>query len=91
MITLSQKQLSGDFVNALDGLSGHEALIIELKGKKFFVLKEEDYRGWHETAYLLSSSKNAQFLQKAIEEPLNECRDLKDVLRELDSQADPTS
>ncbi len=48
-------------------------------------ISEEDCRGWRETVYLLSSSKNSEVLQKALEEPLDECRDLKDVLDELDS------
>jgi PHD/YefM family antitoxin component YafN of YafNO toxin-antitoxin module len=91
MIAISQQQLGGEFVNALDGLTMQETLLIDLNGKKFVVLKEEDYQGWLETVYLLSSSKNAQVLQNAMEQPLSECRDLKDVLRELDTQADPAS
>ena len=84
MKTISKKQLSREFLNALDE-SGEEPLLIDLPGQKFVVLKEEDYRGWNETSYLLSSSKNAKILQDALEEPLDECRDLKDVLKELDS------
>ena len=76
MKTISKKQLSREFLNALDE-SGEEPLLIDLPGQKFVVLKEEDYRGWCETAHLLSSSKNAKILQEALEEPLYECRDLK--------------
>jgi len=46
------------------------------------VLKED--RGWHETAYLLSSLKNSEVLQKALDEPLDNCKEFKDVVRELD-------
>lgn len=52
--------------------------------KKFVILKEEDYRGWVETAYLFSSKKNAQVLQEALDEPLEKCKDLEDVLKDLD-------
>ena len=40
---------------------------------------------WCETGYLLSSSKNAEILQKSLEEPVDECRDLEDILIELES------
>ena len=87
MKTISEKCLNNEFIDALEDLNrlGEELILIDLHGRKFVILKEEDYRGWRETAYLLSSSKNSEVLQKAIEEPLNKCRNLKDVLDELDS------
>ncbi len=86
MKTISKKQLSNEFLDALDELykTGGESLMINLHGQKFVVLKEKDYRVWRETAYLLSSSKNSEILQEALEEPLEKCKDLKDVLKELD-------
>lgn len=87
MKTLSRKQLGTELVEALDELekTKDESLLIDVHGNKFVVLKEEDYQGWRETAYLLSSSKNSKVLQKALEEPLEECTDLKDAINELDS------
>lgn len=85
MKTITEKQINHTLLNALKGLSMEEELLqIDVNGQKFVVLKEEDYRGWRETAYLLSSSKNATVLQNAIQEPINECRDLKGVLNELE-------
>lgn len=87
MRTISEKQLTAEFVGALRELDnkGKELIRINLSGQKFVVLKEEDYRGWLETAYLLSSSTNAKVLQEAMEAPLEQCKDLRDVLKELDS------
>jgi len=84
MRTILENQLNPEFVEALNGV-GQEALFIELHGKKFVVLKAEEYQEWRETAYLLSSSKNSEILQESLEEPVNECRDLKDIIRELES------
>jgi len=80
------EQLNKQVLNALDSLerSGKEPILINSRGQRFVVLKEKDYRGWRETAYLLSSSKNSKILQEAIAEPLEKCRDLKDVLNELE-------
>ena len=51
--------------------------MIDLHGQKFIVLKEEVYRSWHETDYLLSSTKNTTAaLENALKEPLEECSDL---------------
>ncbi|MCP4347927.1 MAG: hypothetical protein GY795_20685 [Desulfobacterales bacterium] len=59
MKTITENQLSRDFIEALDDLSkaAQEPLLIDLHGKKFVVLKEEEYRKF-ETGYLHSSSKN---------------------------------
>ena len=86
MKTISEKHLSNEFLDALDELykTSEESLLINLHGQKFVVLKEEDYRGWRKTAHLLSSSKNSEILQETLEEPLEKCKDLKDVLKELD-------
>lgn len=84
MKTLVEKQLSSDFINVLKELK--EPLLLEVYGRKFVVLREEDYRGWNETAYLLSSAKNAELLRNALDEPLEECRDLDNVLKELESE-----
>ena len=87
MKTIAVRQLSQEVLDALDELdrTGEEPFLINSRGHKFVVLREEDYRGWRETAHLLYSSKNSEVLQKALEESLDECRDLKDVLEELDS------
>ncbi len=82
MKTLVERQLSSDFINALNELvhrKVEEPLLLNVYGQKFVVLREEDYRGWNETAYLLSSSKNAEILRNALDEPLEECKDLSDV------------
>jgi len=86
MKTIIEYQLGSELINALDelGKSDTETLFIHLHGQKFAVLREEDYRGWKETAYLLSSSKNAEILHQALNEPLDECKDLTDILNELD-------
>jgi prevent-host-death family protein len=87
MKTIFAKQLTPEVLDALDALdrTGEEPILINSRGRKFVVLKEEDYRGWNETAYLLSSSENSEVLQKALEEPLDKCKDIKDVLKKLDS------
>lgn len=83
MKTISANQLNQDVLDKLDK-TGEEALLVDSHGHKFVVLKEEDYLGWLETAYLFSSSKNSEILNKALDEPLDECKDYKDVLEELD-------
>lgn len=87
MKTVTAKQLNQDVIETLNELdkTGEIAILVDIHGHKFVVLKEEDYKGWRETAYLLSSSKNSEILQKSLEEPLDKCKDLKNVLRELDS------
>ena len=85
MITISSGQLNKTILDALDKLNKteEESIIINSNGEKFVILKEKDYLSWYETAYLLSSLKNAEILKKALEEPLNECKDLEDVIKEL--------
>lgn len=87
MKTILKEQLTQELIHALDELNqaDQKCLLIDLYGKKFVVVEEKEYQGWLETAYLLSSSKNAEILKKALDEPLDECRELKDVLTELDS------
>jgi len=86
MREISARQLSQEVLDALDelGRTGEEPVLIDTRGQKFVIIREEDYRGWRETAYLLSSLKNSEVLQQALEEPLDTCRDLDDVLKELD-------
>jgi PHD/YefM family antitoxin component YafN of YafNO toxin-antitoxin module len=85
MKTILANQLNSEFINALNEIR-QDPLFIELSGKKFVVLKAEEYQEWRETAYLLSSSKNSEILRKSLEESADECRDLKDVLSELGSE-----
>ena len=87
MTTIPEKQLSPELIDALEDLIKSENRPIKLNsgGQNFVLLKEQDYRGWIETAYLLSSKKNAKILQDALDEPLDECKDLKAVLNDLDS------
>ncbi len=59
-------------------------VLVNSKGQKFVIIREEDFRGWNETAYLLSSKKNVRVLKQTLNQPLSECRDLKDVLQDLD-------
>ena len=85
MKTIAANQLNRTMRDALDELGRtEEPILIDSPPQKFVVLKEEEYRGWRETAYLLSTPSNAQALQEALEEPLDRCEDLRDVLRELD-------
>jgi PHD/YefM family antitoxin component YafN of YafNO toxin-antitoxin module len=63
--------------------SGEAVVLVNSQGHRFVVMREEDYRGWRETQYLLSSSANARVLREAREEPLEESRDLKDVFDDL--------
>ncbi|MFH1562101.1 MAG: hypothetical protein ABIF11_01590 [Nitrospirota bacterium] len=87
MKAIFAEQLNNQVLNALDDLerSGKEPILMNSRGQRFVILKEEDYCGWRETAYLLSSSKNSKVLYEALAEPLEKCRDLKDVLNELES------
>ena len=84
MRTIFENQLNQEIIEALNE-EGQEPLLIELYGKKFVVLRAEEYQGWRETEYLLSSSKNSRILQKSLEEPLEKCKNLEDVLGELES------
>ncbi|MCL0065798.1 type II toxin-antitoxin system Phd/YefM family antitoxin [Dehalococcoidia bacterium] len=87
MKTIFAEQLGQEVRRALDDLAGkgEEPILLNSKGQRFVILKEEDYRGWIETAHLLSSPKNSQVLQEALTEPLDRCRDVKDILDELGS------
>ncbi len=87
METIFAKQLNREVLDALNKLdkTKGQIILINADGEKFVILKEEDFQGWRETAYLLSSSKNAKLLKEALEEPLEECKNLEDVLDELDS------
>lgn len=61
MKTISAEQLTPEVLDALDELdrTGEEPILMNSRGQKFVVLREEDYRGWHETAYLLSTASNS--------------------------------
>lgn len=87
METIFAKQLNQEVLDALNKLdkTKGQIVLINTDGEKFVILKEEDFQGWRETAYLLSSSKNAKVLKEALEEPLEECKNLEDILDELDS------
>ena len=87
MKTIFAEQLGQEVRRALDDLAGkgEEPILLNSKGQRFVILKEGDYRGWIETAHLLSSPENSQVLQEALTEPLNRCRDVKDILDELES------
>jgi PHD/YefM family antitoxin component YafN of YafNO toxin-antitoxin module len=63
--------------------SGEAVVLVNSQGHRFVVMREEDYRGWRETQYLLSTSANARALREAREEPLGDSRDLTDVLDDL--------
>lgn len=81
------EQLNKQVLHVLDDLERieKEPILINSNGQRFVVLKEKDYCSWRETAYLLSSSKNSKILQKALAEPVEKCRNLKDVFNELES------
>ena len=87
MNTIFAEQLNKQVLNALANLerSGKESILINLRGQRFVILREEDCRGWRETDYLLSSSKNSEVLREALAEPHEKCRELKDILNELES------
>jgi len=78
MKTIVSTQLSYEFIKELESLidKNQSSLCIDLNNYKFIVVKENDYNAWQETSYLLSSLKNAELLKKAIDEPLDECKDL---------------
>jgi PHD/YefM family antitoxin component YafN of YafNO toxin-antitoxin module len=63
--------------------SGEAVVLVNSQGHRFVVMREEDYRGWRETEYLLSTSTNARVLREAREEPFDDARDLTDVLNDL--------
>lgn len=86
MKTILANQLQPEILKFLDELTKtkEETALVNSKGQKFVMVLEEEYRRWFETAYLLSSKKNAKVLKQAISQPLSECRDLKDVLNTLD-------
>jgi len=85
MRTLVATDLQPQIKQFLDEVTGYKEvpLLVNSKGKKFVIIPEEDFRGWNETAYLLSSKKNVRVLKQALNQPLSECRDLKDVLNDL--------
>jgi PHD/YefM family antitoxin component YafN of YafNO toxin-antitoxin module len=87
MKTILANQLQPEILKFLDELTKmkEETTFVNSKGQKFVMVREEEYRGWRETAYLLSSKKNAKVLKQAISQPLSECRDLKDVLNTMDN------
>ena len=87
MKTILANQLPPTILKFLDELTKtkEETAIVNSKGHKFVMVREEEYRGWSETAYLLSSKKNVKVLKQAIAQPLSECRDLKDMLNTMDS------
>jgi PHD/YefM family antitoxin component YafN of YafNO toxin-antitoxin module len=76
---------------ALDGVlesiarTGKSLVLVNSTGHRLVVMTEEDYRGWQETHYLLSSAENARVLHEARAEPLENTRSLQDVLDGLDS------
>jgi len=63
--------------------TGEAVVLINSQGHRFVVMREADYRGWQETQYLLSSTRNARVLREARVEAVEDSRDLKDVLDEL--------
>ena len=72
-----------DSVLAPVDATGETAILVNSQGHRFVVMREEDYRNWRETQYLLSSTANARILREAREESLEDSRDLKDVLDDL--------
>lgn len=62
-------------------MAGNSPVKLSVGKETFVVLREEDYKGWLETSYLLSSPENAKVLQEGLEAPLAQCKDLDDVLK----------
>jgi len=87
MKTIPANQLQPEILKFLDELTKTKeaTALVNSKGQRFVMVLEEEYRGWRETAYLLSSKHNAKILTQAMSQPLSECRDLKDVLNTLDN------
>ena len=85
MKTLIASELQAPVKQFLDEVTRYKEtpLLVNSRGKKFVIIPEEDFRSWNETAYLLSSKKNVRVLKQALNQPLSECRDLKDVLNDL--------
>jgi len=59
MLTISLKQLSPDFLNAVDKLeqTNQKMLFMEISGKKFVLLKQDDF-----SEYLLKNTENQKVL-----------------------------
>jgi PHD/YefM family antitoxin component YafN of YafNO toxin-antitoxin module len=77
MEVVAANRLSPD---ALDGVlesiarTGKSLVLVNSTGCRLVVMTEEDYRGWQETNYLLSSAENARVLREARAEPLENTR-----------------
>lgn len=63
--------------------TGQSLALVNSSGHRFVVMPEEDYRGWQETNYLLSSSRNTRVLREARAEAPDRARNLQDVLADL--------
>jgi PHD/YefM family antitoxin component YafN of YafNO toxin-antitoxin module len=88
MKNLSVENFNQPVVIALENLhkSKEGSILLNFKGKRFIIMNEEDFQGWYETAYLLSSLKNKKILKKSIEEPIERCKDLNGILKKLENK-----
>lgn len=66
MKTIIEEQLTPEFIKAIDELNqtAHEPLFIELHGKKFAVVKEEENQDRRETDYQPSSQNSIRNLKE---------------------------
>ena len=75
MTVFAEQQLNKNVIDALDVLYQRaEPLMFTAHGHQFIVMKAEDYFGLMKTEHLLSSAKNAEMLEQAMNEPLEQCR-----------------
>jgi PHD/YefM family antitoxin component YafN of YafNO toxin-antitoxin module len=81
MLNISAQKLDQYIIKALNilGKEKEESILINLNGKKFVIIREEDFKSWNETSFLFSSKKNAEILKKSLKEPIDKCRDLDDI------------
>jgi len=68
MNTMSYSSFRANLASALDAVNeNHKPIIItRQQGKPAVVISLEDFQSYEETAYLMSSPKNAQRLNQAI-------------------------
>lgn len=87
MLVANVSEVRKNLKRYIDSVSdNHDTLIINGNGKTVVMISLEDYNGWDETQYLLSSPANAKELRESITQ-LNKGKTVAVTLDELEAQA----
>lgn len=88
MIVLTENDMSPRILTVLHDIEeSEEAVVLATAKKKFVIVSEEEYNGWQETNYLLSSETNRKALQEAMSEKPTDGIELNDAIRKLESRS----